>query len=156
MKVRPFRKDDAPALAQIFYSAIHEVARAHYDEAQVNAWAPAVPSEERFVARATDGRTLLVAVDDRDVPIAYGDLEADGHIDHLFCRPEFAGQGVALAIYEELEKAAASQGIDRLYVEASEPASRFFRKRGFKVGERNDFELNGVPIHNYRMAKRLG
>ena len=156
MKVRPFRKDDAPALAQIFYSAIHEVASAHYDEAQVNAWAPAVPSAERFVARGADGRTLLVAVDDRDVPIAYGDLEADGHIDHLFCKPEFAGKGVALAIYEELEKAAASQGIDRLYVEASEPASRFFRKRGFEVEERNDFELNGVPIHNYRMAKRLG
>ena len=156
MKVRPFRKDDAPALAQIFYSAIHEVASAHYSEEQVNAWAPAVPSEERFVARGTDGRTLLVAVDDRDVPIAYGDLEADGHIDHLFCKPEFAGKGVALAIYEELEKAAASQGIDRLYVEASEPASRFFRKRGFEVEERNDFELNGVPIHNYRMAKRLG
>ena len=138
MKVRPFREDDAAALAEIFYSAIHEVARAHYSEAQVNAWAPAVPDAERFVARGTDGRTLLVAADDADTPIAYGDLEADGYIDHLFCKPEFAGKGVALAVYEELEKAAVGQGIGRLHVEASEPASRFFRRQGFELVERHE------------------
>jgi putative acetyltransferase len=156
MKVRSFREDDAAALAQIFFSAIHEIARAHYGEEQVHAWAPVMPAPERFVARGTDGRTLLVAVDEADVPIAYGDLEADGHIDHLFCRPDHAGKGVALAVYEELELVAQKQGIERLYVEASEPASRFFRRREFEIEGRNDFELNGVPIHNYRMAKQLG
>lgn len=84
MIVRPFEVGDAPALARIFYRAIHEVARAHYSQEQVDAWAPAVPAAERFVARGSDGRILLVAVDESDEPLAYGDVEPDGHVDHLF------------------------------------------------------------------------
>ena len=155
MIVRPFELGDAPALAQIFYRAIHEVARQHYSREQVDAWAPAVPAPERFLARGTDGRILLVATDDDGEPLAYGDVEADGHIDHLFCKPEAAGTGLTAALYGELEEAARKRGIARLYAEASKPAQRFFLKRGFTTIERNDFELNGVVIHNFRMEKRL-
>ena len=155
MIVRPFELGDAPALAQIFYRAVHEVARAHYSDEQVNAWAPTVPSAERFIARGTDGRTLLVAIDDDGNPVAYGDVEADGHIDHIFCKPEATGTGVAPHLYDALESAARSRRIERLYVEASEPARRFFLKRGFTAIERNDFVLNGVAIHNFRMEKNL-
>lgn len=105
--------------------------------------------------RAADGRLLLVAVDEDDAPLAYGDLEADGHIDHLYCLPDAAGTGVAAALYGEIEAAARARGIARLYTEASEPARRFFLKRGFAVVERNDFEIAGVAIHNFRMEKRL-
>jgi putative acetyltransferase len=153
--IRLFRPSDAPTLAEIFYRAIHEVARAHYSIEQINAWAPAVPSAERFEARGADGRTLLVAVNEREEPIAYGDVELDGHIDHIFCSPEVAGSGVAAQLYSALEGAARARAIDRLYVEASEPAQRFFLKRGFTTTGRNDFELNGVAIHNFRMEKRL-
>ena len=68
---------------------------------------------------------------------------------------EAAGTGVAALLYAELENAARAQAIDRLYVEASEPAQKFFLKRGFTTIERNDFELNGVAIHNFRMEKSL-
>lgn len=155
MKVRPFQESDAAALAEIFFTAVHEIAGAHYGEEQIQAWAPAIPSADRFLARARDGRTLLVAVDDDDLPIAYGDCEADGHVDHLFCRPGYSRKGVAAALYEELERTVRTAGISRLYVEASEPARRFFEKHGFAVESRNDFEIGGVPIHNWRMAKEL-
>ena len=155
MKVRPYRPDDAPALVALFHAAVHEVGRLYYSRAQVHAWAPAVPDIAHFQARAADGRTLLVAVDDEDAPLAYGDVEEDGHIDHLFCRPDAAGTGVTAILYAALEAAAAAQGIARLYTEASEPARRFFEKRGFTLLHRRDFELAGVPIHNYAMAKRL-
>ncbi len=155
MKVRPFRPEDAPALAAIFHAAVHGIAGRHYSAAQVEAWAPSVPDPARFVARGADGRLLLVAVDEDDVPLAYGDLEADGHIDHLFCRPDAAGTGVAAALYAEIEAAARTQGLGRLYVEASEPARRFFLKHGFALVGRRDFELAGVAIHNFAMEKGL-
>jgi putative acetyltransferase len=91
MRIRPFRPEDAPALAALFHAAVHGIAGHHYSQAQVDAWAPDVPGPARFLARASDGRSLLVAVDARGEPLAYGDLEADGHIDHLFCRPDAAG-----------------------------------------------------------------
>lgn len=155
MKVRPFRAEDAPALARIFHAAVHELASRHYSPEQVRAWSPAIPDEARFRARAADGRLVLVAADDGDVPLAFGDLEPDGHIDLLYCRPDLAGSGVAASLYESLEAAARAQGLERLFVEASEPARRFFARRGFTVLHRRDFEMGGVAIHNYAMEKRL-
>lgn len=114
-----------------------------------------MPDPARLRAQARDGRLTLVAVDPDDVPLAYGDLEPDGHIDHLYCRPDVAGTGVTAALYAEIEAAARARGMKRLYTEASEPARRFFLKHGFIVVARNDFALAGVAIHNFRMEKML-
>jgi putative acetyltransferase len=153
--VRNAREEDAEELASLFHESVREVAAQHYSDAQVRAWSPSEPDPERFVMRITDGRTFLVATGLDDEILAYGDLEANGHIDHLYARPDAAGTGVARLVYDRLEQAAHESGIERLFVEASEPASRFFTKRGFEIVERNDFELGGVPIHNFRMEKLL-
>jgi len=114
-----------------------------------------VPDPATFLAWAAGDRLVLVAADAGDRPLAYGDLEADGHIDRLYCHPDVAGTGVTVSLYAGLEAAARGRGIARLTVEASEPARRFFLKRGFEVTARNDFELAGVAIHNWRMEKAL-
>ncbi len=155
LRVRDFHADYAPALAEIFHRAVHEIARQHYTEEQMHAWSPSVPSPARFIDWGLDGRTFLVALDQTNKPVAFGDLEADGHIDHLFCDPDFAGTGVTARLYHALEERAREQHIALLYVEASEPARRFFLRQGFTTIERRDFEIAGVPIHNYRMEKRL-
>lgn len=155
MHIRPFRPDDAPALARIFHDAVHEIGIGHYSLAQLGAWAPSVPDTERLAEQAADGRIVLVAADDEDRPLAYGDLEGHGHIDHLYCRPDVAGSGVASALYDRLEAAARDRGIGRLFVEASEPARRFFLRKGFALLGRRDFILSGVAIHNFAMEKRL-
>ena len=155
MEIRPVRDGDAPALAALFFASVRQIAGRHYTAEQVAAWAPNVPAADGFIRRAGDGRTLLVAIGDDGQPIAYGDLEPDGHIDHIFCVPEAAGRGVGRQIYEALERAARSAGIGTLVVEASEPARRFFEKQGFTLIGRNDFQLNGVAIHNYTMRKAL-
>jgi len=155
MEIRPFEDSDAPALAAIFFSSVREIGGFHYTADQVAAWAPGLPDADVFTRRGGDGRTFLVAVGENGRPIAYGDLEADGHIDHLYCSPEAAGRGVARKLYEALEGIARSAGIEILFVEASEPAKSFFEKQGFEPVGRDAFELNGVEIHNYRMRKAL-
>ena len=155
MEIRLFRDTDAGALAAIFFSSVREIGGRHYTADQVAAWAPGLPDADVFARRASDGRTFLVAIGENGQPIAYGDLEADGHIDHIYCSPEAAGCGVARLLYEELERVARSAGINVLFVEASEPAKRFFARQGFEQVGRNDFELDGVAIHNYRMRKAL-
>lgn len=155
MQIRSFRPGDAAELARIFYDSVHRVAGRHYSAEQVRAWAPEVPDPEEFLKRGGDGRLLLVAADEADRPIAYGDVEADGHIDHLYCRPDAAGTGVASALYDRLEAAAGGRGIGRLFVEASEPARRFFLRKGFVVLRRRNLKLGAVAIHNFAMEKRL-
>jgi putative acetyltransferase len=153
MRIRPFQDDDPPALAALFHAAVTAIAAGHYAPEQIRAWSPAPADPARFAARGRDGRTLLVAVDSEDRPIAYGDVEEDGHIDHFYCAPDHAGTGVTAALYRALEAAARARGIARLHVEASEPARLFFLKQGFAVLHRRDFAIGGVPIHNYAMAK---
>jgi GNAT superfamily N-acetyltransferase len=97
----------------------------------------------------------MVAVDAADQPIAFGNLEANGHIDHLYSSPEAVGTGAASAIYDSLESQAKKLGLTRLYVEASECALPFFEHKEFIRVRRNDFERRGVPIHNYTMEKFL-
>jgi putative acetyltransferase len=153
--IRPYRDGDAPALAQIFFDAVRQAAISDYTQAQVEAWAPPVSDPARFAAKAGDGRLFLVAVNEQDGPIAFGDLEPDGHIDYLYCRPDFVGKGVASALYDFLEAHARERAMPRLYVEASELARRLLQRKGFAVVTRRDFEVNGVMIHNYAMEKIL-
>lgn len=155
MIVRSFQSRDAALLGRVFYRSVHEVGSARYSSSQVAVWAPAEPTEELYLARACDGRVFLVAVDGEDRPLGYGDLKPDGHIHHLYFAPEATRTGLAVTLYEQLERAATEQGLRLLYTEASELARGFFYKRGFAVVERRDFILRDVPIHNYRMEKRL-
>jgi putative acetyltransferase len=156
VSVRPALEQDAAELAALFHASVREIGARHYSREQVRAWSPAPPEPSRFIARMRDGRLFLVAVGAEGSILAYGDVEANGHIDHLYARPDAAGSGVAAQLYERLEQAAREAGIERLFVEASEPAWRFFQRRGFRLIERNEFEIAGVAIHNFRMEKRLG
>ena len=156
MQIREYRPSDAAALATIFYRSVREVASRCYTRAQVEAWAPGiVDSSARNRDAIADGRLIIVAVDDADKPIAFGDMEANGHLDHLYSSPEALGKGAASAIYNRLELHARELGLTRLYVEASEHALSFFECKGNIKILRNEFALRGVPIHNYSMEKLL-
>lgn len=154
--IRAYDPSDAADIADVFYRSVREVALSDYTSDQVKAWAPEPPDAEQVRRRCGDGRLVLVAAGQQGRVVAFIDLEADGHIDHLFCAPEAAGHGIASRLYEAVEAAAREQGITRLFTEASELARRFFERQGFTVVERQDMVIRGVPIHNYRMAKSVG
>ncbi|PVM84139.1 GNAT family N-acetyltransferase [Caulobacter radicis] len=153
--IRPYRTDDAPSMAQLYYDAVHGLGRRAYSAAQAAAWAPAPLQPIDVLNRAADGRMTFVAANARDQAVAYVDLEPDGHVDHLYCHPDFAGQGVASRLLETVIQRAVEQGLPALYVEASELARPVFERHGFAVTARRDFEVRGVPIHNYAMRREL-
>jgi len=155
LAIRGYLPGDAPHMAQIYFEAARALGARHYSEAQVAAWAPAPADPEAVHERACDGRETLVAMDGAGGVMAYGDLEPDGHIDHLYCRPDAAGRGVGSALVARLVERARAAGLTRLYVEASEGARPVFERKGFRVTHRRDFEVRGVPIHNYAMELRI-
>jgi putative acetyltransferase len=154
--IRAYERRDAAGVADVFYRSVREVALSDYTAQQVQAWVPERWDAGQEHRRSGDGRLVLVAADESGRVVAFIDLEADGHIDRLYCAPEAAGRGVASRLYDAIETAAREQGLERLFTEASELARRFFGRKGFTVLERQDMILRGVPIHNYRMAKTLG
>lgn len=155
MKIRLYMPKDAGILADIYVQSVERIGRRDYSTAQVAAWASLSPSPERLQELSADGRIRLVAVDDSNQPVAFADLETDGHIHFLYCSPTMAGKGVASALYDELERIARNRGVSRLYSEASEAARRFFLKKQFIVTSKRQFEISGVKIHNYALEKTL-
>jgi putative acetyltransferase len=153
--IRGYEPRDAAGLADVFFRSVRQVALSAYTAEQVRAWAPEPRTAEWAHGEATDGRLVLVAANEDDRPVAYIDLEPNGHIDRLFCAPEAAGQGIASRLYDAVEAAAREQGIRSLFTEASELARRVFERKGFAVVQRQDLVIRGVAIHNYRMAKAL-
>ena len=138
---------DAIFLAAIFYDSVRIAGLLDYSQAQVGVWAPEVPDPVKFDERAHDGRSVFVVVNDVDVPAAYGELEHNGHIDHLYCRPELIGRGLASALYDRLEQEAEMLEIPRLFVEASEAARRLFLSKGL-FGYIPLTYVKIVPIYN--------
>ena len=152
---RPFEPTDAEAMGRLYFDSVRGLGGRRYSQAQVEAWAPAPLPPEQVRARAGDGRLTLLALDAAGQVAAYGDLEADGHIDQLYARPDAVGTGVAGEVLDRLIAAARAAGTTRLYVEASELARPLFERKGFDLVRRRDFEVRGVAIHNYAMALML-
>ena len=155
MNIRPYRAEDAAALSKLYARSVEAIGGRHYSADQIRAWAALAPSPRRLNELMRDGRTRLVAADLNDQPVAFGDLELDGHIDLLYCAPEAWGSGVASALYDALEGAAQASGVRRLHAEASEAARGFFMRKGFVVTARRELDLSGVAIHNYAVEKVL-
>ena len=153
--IRFYRPSDAPFLGEIFTEAILGIDSGIYAAPQKEAWAANRWSAEEAHAACTDGRTVWIAADLNDNPVAFMDLEPDGHLDMMFCRPAFQHRGIATALFGRLEKEALSRGIRRITVEASERAKPFFLGRGFSILRRNNLEVRGIAMHNYDMAKDL-
>lgn len=155
---RPARPEDGPALTGITLAAIRETARAAYTPEQVEAWSARVALSDR-IAKAFPGDFVRVAVDEADRAVAYFVLEADGHLDMLYCHPDHGGRGLGRRLLAEAELAARALDLTRLFTEASELARPVFARAGYRLIERRDFTIphegRDVAIHNYAMEKRL-
>ena len=95
VSVRRYAPDDAAALATVMWRSVRVGALADYSGAQTEAWLPAPRSAEEMHRWASDGRTVFVTTTEADGVVGYLDVEADGHIDHLYRVPEVTGAGVA-------------------------------------------------------------
>ena len=155
MRIRAYEARDAAGVARVFRRSIEMLGPRDYSPEQVAAWVGRAPDAAAFQARASDGRVFLVLADDDDRPVAFADLEADGHVDMLYCAPEAAGTGLVLLLYATLEAIARQRGMTRLYSEASEAALRFFLTRGFVNLHRRELMIGDVAIHNYAVEKAL-
>ncbi len=155
---RAFRPDDADAIAALTLAAIRVTARRSYSPEQVDAWS-ARYNVQRLLDGAAKGDAILVAANADDCPIAYVVLEADGHLDMLYCHPDHAGLGLGGCLLAEAERAAQASGVMRIYTEASELARPVFERAGYVLLHRRDFAIGDgdapVAIHNYAMEKQL-
>jgi putative acetyltransferase len=149
--VRPYRAADLDRVIDVFKRSVRQIASAHYDWRQIDAWAQADRAE--WAAKRASRPTWVAFV---NLSMAgFADLEADGHIDMLFVDPAFQRMGVASTLLARIEAEARHDGCERLYTEASITARPFFQRQAFSLIEAQTVTVRGASLDNFRMAKPL-
>lgn len=154
--IRDFAEGDAPALSALCRASILRLGSRCYSPEQIRAWHDRAPLPKIYPQRVASGAKIFVSETEAGAIAAYALLEPDGHLDRLFCHPDHARHGHASKLLEHVDREAQLLGLARLFTEASEVARPVFVRAGYTVEHRRDFEMSGVAIHNYAMAKVPG
>lgn len=147
MNIRPYRAEDCPALAALFYQTVHTVNARDYTPAQLNAWADGQADLSAW-DRSFREHITLVAEED-GVILGFGDLALPGYLDRLYVRFDQQGRGVATALCDALE----AHALAAVTTHASITAQPFFAARGYRVIRAQQVERRGVLLKNFVMRK---
>lgn len=154
MLLRPYTAADLDVLIALFRDSVRRVARRDYSLDQVLAWAPHDLEREEWTLRLAAGSTWVAAHGDRAA--GFITLEPDGHLDMLYVHADWQRRSIATRLLSRVEASARSQGLARLFTEASITARPFFERRGFRVVEAQTVTRRGQELVNFRMLRRLG
>lgn len=147
MQLRPYRTQDYPALAGLFYDTVHTVNARDYTPPQLEAWADGHADLAAW-DRSLSERHSLVAVWD-GVIVGFGDMASDGYLDRLYVHKDYQGRGIATALCDALEQAVPGP----YTTHASITARPFFEHRGYRVVREQQVERKGILLTNFVMQK---
>jgi putative acetyltransferase len=153
MNIRRFQPGEELALFEIYYSAIHLIAKNDYSEEQLNAWAPLDLDRQLWVNRINGINPFVAEIDGQ--PVGYADIQQNGYIDHFFVSGHYPRQGIGKALMECIHSEANCLGLTELTSNVSLTAQPFFERFGFIVVEQRKPVTRGVEMRNALMRKRL-
>lgn len=154
IEIREYLPNDAQELASIFYNTIHQINIQHYNQEQVDVWAPKASLEGEGWKKKFERTKPFVATID-GIVVGFAEFEANGHIDCFYCHHKYMGCGVGSALMKAIHEKANQKGIKRIFAEVSITARPFFEKQGFATTEEQMVNLQGVQLTNYKMEKHL-
>ena len=153
--IRSFEPGDAEALERLGRAAIAAIGPEAYSEEQVDAWLSHYPGADYYDDQAKAGSIYFIAADEDDEPVAYALLEPTGHLDHLYCHPDHANEGLGKSLLETAALYAKYNAISHLFTEASEVAKTAFEAAGYTAVKKRTFEIEGVAITNWAMVREI-
>lgn len=148
MQLRAYEPIDCEKLAVLFYQTVHCINAQDYTEAQLNAWATGKVNLKNWNNSFLEHHTV-VAEENAEI-IGFGDMDDSGYLDRLFVHKDHQRQGIATAICDELERAAAGKQIT---THASITAKGFFLRRGYRVVRKQEVVRCEVLLTNFLMEK---
>ncbi|GFE48957.1 hypothetical protein So717_07100 [Roseobacter cerasinus] len=150
--IRWAKPEDAEALAQVFYAAVHE-GPSLYTAAQRASWLPHPPEGQAWAERLAP---LQVAVAEVSTEIVgFMGLGTDGYVDFAFVHPAHQGTGVFRRLSGHIEAQARAAAEPRLWTHASLMAQPAFQAMGFSIIHHETVQRAGESLQRAKMEKTL-
>ena len=147
MQIRKYRPSDCGEIAELFYDTVHAVNAKDYAKEQLDVWATGQTDLKKW-DRSFREHTCIVATENGRI-VGFGDIDQTGYLDRLYVHKDHQGEGIATAICDRLESAAAG----KITTHASVTAKPFFEKRGYIAVKEQQVERQGVFLTNFVMVK---
>ena len=147
--IRIYQRGDHSTIAEIFTSAIHEIASEVYSQEQCLAWS-AREANYAYWEKRCELKRPFIAVTESEIS-GFLELDPDGHIDCAYINPKFKRQGIMTRLVQHAINTCFALGINRMHVEASICARPMLEQIGFTLISENMVVIKGVEILNYKM-----
>jgi len=154
IEIRKATYRDCEALCEIQVSAIRQLGKSHYSEAEADAWSRG-RTPERYEEHIRERHVVVAQY--RSIPVGFGTLDlTTGEIVQLYVRPGYARKRVGTQILEELLGMARAVGLREVHCISSLNAEAFYAHAGFLSGRKCKHRLrDGGEVDCIPMKKLL-
>ena len=154
---------DAEELVRVHHAAVHgPEPSTFYTQNVLQSWASSPTDEYRVnqLRQAIENRKeLIVVVESAKTAgiVGFGSIiPSQKELRAVYVHPALGCQGVGSKILSNLEELALLHGVDKLNVDASLNAERFYSRHGYSVVERAGHQLSsGIIMDCVKMGKEL-
>lgn len=152
--IRKANHSDIHELNSLFKKTIINVNKKDYSQAEILDWASCGDDENRW-RKLIDELYFIVAEDENKKITGFSSISSDGYLHSLFIHHNFQQKGVASKLYEEIEDHARKLNLKEISTEASITAKTFFKKKGFKVINKQKRKAKNLHLTNFVMKKMI-
>jgi putative acetyltransferase len=157
-RIRAASVEDARAILEVHYSAVHDTAVSDYAEDVLTEWSPPITEDriEKYALESLSRHTTLVA--EMDGLIAgYGVIEDSCNVlRDLYVSSRCCRRGIGSALLRAFEDLARERGCKELRMNATLTAHRFYLRHGYEELSRDECDVGASHKLAYiRMRKAL-
>jgi putative acetyltransferase len=134
MMIRPASEEDARAILEVHFAAVHGDPQQFYADELLEDWSPEVDDQRvaNYLSRPQAGEEFVRVVEMDGAVVAFGVIvPAFSELRACYVHPRVSRQGVGQRLLGELEKAAFDQGVAWLTLNASLNAEPFYLAQGY-------------------------
>jgi len=159
IEIRPAKIDDAKAIIDVHYAAVHKTAADYYDDNIRAAWSR-TPDQIRYESMQSiileQRERVLVACSDGSV-LGFASLVPENcELRAVYVRPKAGCQGVGSQLLRAIEALALSLNISELNLKSSLNAQAFYQQNSYiTVGDITHILNNGLEMSAVEMTKKL-
>lgn len=144
---------DFAVLGEVMFDAVRNGA-SPYSEDQRKAWVAAPRNDAAWNERL--GKQRIIMAGQGEAIAGFMSLADEGYIDFAYIRPAFQAVGLFRKLYDQIERLAREETIQRLWVHASLKAQPAFSAMDFQITKTEEVVIGRETLKRFEMEKLIG